>query len=813
MKILFASSPCGSGKTHQIVNRACELAHRGENTLIVQPTKQLIDDTVAQELLNRPNPPPYKVFHGDLFPTGNVAKELMAWLTAFGSSGGMMVFISHQVLPHIPHFPNKHDWHVFVDEAPQAHDRHSLTIPHSHSILTQHLQLKPYSGIYSHLVCENVKAVTEIAQNKDDDDVFELLSQTARDLKNRNWECYVNTERFERLLRAEAKELDIYTVLSPSILDGFRSSFIASANFQYAALFQLWERRDVTFVEDANFTQSLQFEQHVNGEFIKIFYAIDQHWSRLRQRDKWPDCENAATLQLIAQAAAGLLGNEPFLWQANKNDADALRSLFGENTKLPHLAYGLNDYSDINNIILLTATNPTPDHYRFLRHQGMDGDDVRRAIYFQNAYQTVLRTSVRDPKNREPKTIIVPDWPVAEYLSSSFPGSVIERLTTGIPASGPEAKVGRPRKHRNDRERKTHYRQNTRLSLLRSKLLLGRPYVAREALDVTRSGDETPLGILTEFRPSTSYQGTIFKSKYSPTGAYVIGTNVDEFIGWLGELSRREFPKKEMNQLISPAIFAPKHANRQPGHARGLGNIVYVQHLWMDFDGGDLAPEELSKLFPTIRMVVMNSYHHHATKPRFRVFIPVQRPLTPDDYEVLWDIIAGKIEDAGYEVQKSRKKIKQPTCPQSGLDWSKRTPASLFYMPCQAENPLQSFFISYNDDKRAILDAVVWLANTVIPFSQRSTRAQAKPSDAGIGVDQAMVDSATEEWRRSYAYEGEGNDRFWNYALQLRKAGMRHSEIEAKLTVEAQHGRNAKERRAQIPSIMTSLGHPRRKAG
>jgi hypothetical protein len=499
---------------------------------------------------------------------------------------------------------------------------------------------------------------------------------------------------------------------------------------------------------------------------------------------------------LIAKSAGDFLGNRAFVWQANKSDADALRPLFGGNMELPHLAHGLNDYSQINNAILLTASNPTPDQYQFLRNQGMDGDDVRRAIYFHNAYQTILRTSIRDPRNTEPKLIIVPDLPLAEHLQQLFPGSRMERLQTGIPAAGQQGKVGRPRRHRNDSERKAQYRQKTKLKLMRSMLCLDgdRPYVSDEMLDGQSFGDETPIDIIIEFRLSSSYQGTIFTNKYSPTGGYIIGTNVDEFIGWLGHLFHRQVTGKEANQLISPAIFNPNHPNRDGTQSRGLGNIVQLRHLWLDFDGGDLAPDELPKLFPNIRMVVMNSYRHHASKPRFHVFIPVRQPLTTDAYEALWDIIAEKLEDAGYAVRHTRTK-QNATHRQSGLDCSKRTPTSLFYLPCQAQEPDQSFFADYNDKSRAILDAEPWLRNTVIPFRQPPPEAHAVPTKR----NQAMVEEATENWRQSSAHEHEGNYRFFQYALQLRNAGMNRTELEAKLYEEVSYAKSPEQRRKQIP--------------
>jgi hypothetical protein len=64
-------------------------------------------------------------------------------------------------------------------------------------------------------------------------------------------------------------------------------------------------------------------------------------------------------------------------------------------------------------------------------------------------------------------------------------------------------------------------------------------------------------------------------------------------------------------------------------------------------------------------------------------------------------MIAEKIEDAGYEVRKTGK-VEAATTRQSGLDRGKRPPSSLFYLPCQAEDPSQSFFTDYKDEGRDI---------------------------------------------------------------------------------------------------------------
>jgi hypothetical protein len=75
-----------------------------------------------------------------------------------------------------------------------------------------------------------------------------------------------------------------------------------------------------------------------------------------------------------------------------------------------------------------------------------------------------------------------------------------------------------------------------------------------------------------------------------------------------------------------------------------------MRHVWMDFEDGDLRPEEIPKLFPHTRLAVFNTYNHTSENPRFRVVVPFEQAISPDDYAVLYDNLIAKIEDAGYIV-------------------------------------------------------------------------------------------------------------------------------------------------------------------
>ena len=502
----------------------------------------------------------------------------------------------------------------------------------------------------------------------------------------------------------------------------------------------------------------------------------------------------------MVEAVKGEFKDTPFLWQGNKS---LVEPPFGENgRRLPNVPHGLNDYSDVNNIAFLSALNPKSDHFRFLKTRGVDDDSVRRAVYCSAVYQSVMRSSIRDPQNLDSKIAIVPDISVARYLQDRFPRSIVEKLTAQIPESEISTKAGRHRKYSSAKARQIEYRrrkrQNRSSDLLR---LQGFPYLGEKSCGSENTaiiGDKKGIEIITNFVTHHGLCGTFYKHiKSGSPCAYLYCQNTELFIDVLAFFHSRKLPNKDANLLLSPAIFDPNIPN-ELGTKHGLENIVAMRHLWMDFENGDLKPDELSELFPQIRLLVFNTYNHSKEKPRFRVIIPFDEPISSDDYSLLYNNIIEKIEDAGYSVGRGKGH------PQSGLDVSKKTPTSLFYLPCQSQDPTQSFFKDYNDDKRKLLDPFAWIENTVIRFP-KTIAPQTPQQPRRENIDEVKVEAATKRWRGSRENHKTGNKGFFNYALSLRSAGMSPEQIERKLQEQAQFGRSPDERKEQIPWIMKSL--------
>jgi hypothetical protein len=137
------------------------------------------------------------------------------------------------------------------------------------------------------------------------------------------------------------------------------------------------------------------------------------------------------------------------------------------------------------------------------------------------------------------------------------------------------------------------------------------------------------------------------------------------------------------------------------------------------------------------------------------------------------------------------------------LDWSKSQPQSLFYLPCQAQNPADSFFNEFFDPSRHPITPSTWAEYHSFPLQPELDVPRFE--NGPIDVNETVVDSAIKTWRESKAHPGTGNEAFFDLAWSLRRAGMSSHQIEQTLRTEVQHGRTPKERLDQIRSIMQSL--------
>jgi hypothetical protein len=812
VRIKYCAAPCGSGKTHQIINRACDLVRNHNRVLILQPTRDLIDRTVNEELQALVDPPPVRVFHGGTIGKAAKVSKALADYVKDPPDLPEIVLATHQVLPHIKQFANKGEWHVLVDEALQAVRYQQHRIPKTHKLITDHLDVTRVNAVYGRVSVRGT-ALHDIGKNQDQDEILETLADTSRILANKYWATFVNLEQYERLKRGEGKMLAFHSVLKPEILAGFAEVSMSGANFEDSAIFKLWGSEGVEFEPDRDFAKGLRYSEHPNGDLVTIYYVTEHQWSRKRREA--PAGDNGAKIQdRMCQAAKEVFPSGRFVWHANKS---LIGDPFGSPAeRLPNKPHGLNSFAGFDDIVFLSSLNPTTDHFRFLESRGLSGGEVRGFTYNAEAYQAIMRTSLRDPGNRQSKRILVPDRGLAEYLQDVFPGSKVEKLDIGL-IDEVSNRRGRPRKHQSNRERVAQQRQRAReqkLKVLAEQIRLnsqdtvggedwggngGRPGAVNGGTSRAEISIESSYTIFGT-GPLTA---TLFSSTSSSIPLGYVSGETEALIGFLHKCHERRTNSKDENFLFSPAIFDP---DRSPGPNRGKANIAYLRHIVMDFEDGELRPDELPNLFPGLWLAVFNSFNHTSDKPRFRAVFPTSEIMTPEVYGLIQGCLADKLEDAGYSIArggKGRKGARLSNSRPSGLDWSKSLPTSLFYLPCQAQHSGESFFHNHAEGERRPLQPATWLQNMTLPLQPgfEVVQADVRPP----GVDEVLVQSAKDIWRGSKVQPGLGDEMFFNLAMSLRRAGMDFYQIESTLRSEAEFGRTPKERLSQIPSVMSSL--------
>jgi hypothetical protein len=326
--------------------------------------------------------------------------------------------------------------------------------------------------------------------------------------------------------------------------------------------------------------------------------------------------------------------------------------------------------------------------------------------------------------------------------------------------------------------------------------------------------------------------GTAFSSIYDPIPlAHVDFTADDSFVSGLMALHRRVLDTKEESGLFSPAHFDPDLADET---CRGLDNVRHVRGIWLDNDGGDLRHDEFVRFFPFLRVVIWNTYSHTPEQPRWRAFIPTTHAMSKDVHSLMMAQIQKVLNDKGYWSKKqleTNPRIK--SCQTHGFDLSKFNAASLFYLPCQAKNPEDSFFLDHNDKGRGPLDVCQWIENRIVDLRPKDEPepavlmdtaqiSECSPEAAVASKLRALqaillaeraqtcadwqekaVSKAIEKWRS--AAPGDGHNAFYRLACALHSIGLDKTAIRQSLRIEVAQARSPQKRRAEIESILRSL--------
>jgi hypothetical protein len=453
-------------------------------------------------------------------------------------------------------------------------------------------------------------------------------------------------------------------------------------------------------------------------------------------------------------------------------------------------------------VAFLSAHNLTPALGKFLQEQlGLTAEHITTAIHVQAAYQAIMRCSLRDPQNTNHRRVFVPDQATARWLQAQFPGSALRCLDIGLDRDfTPRGRVklhasvaARVAAHRDRKAALKQQMAQIQAEFTKTKGSFVYPNASEACNENTIKSSNNvtnPPYSLSQFRAS------IFVRK---DAKYPLGFTFDTLDGFeqtLKETHERAIVSKANNHLICPAFF---DVSKSEATSRGNENVVFVTGVWLDFDGGDLRPDDFARLFPTLRMTIFNSFSSSKERLRFRVYIPTTTIMTADVYREITHHMLAKIIEAGFPLAKP---IPGDPRKAHGLDTGKMGAASLFYEPCQPKDPAGRYFEIFKDKERLPLDPDEWIDKLDVPEFEPV----AEPSISPTGtVDERRVENAIQQWHTEGCLPGCGNAEFFKLANRLANAGLAEFELGQILVEQAHFAHTSKDRIKDIPRILKQL--------
>lgn len=783
-EILLIAAPLGSGKTTALVSKAINLVSQGESCLVIQPTKQLNEQTAMMIASTDPSAH-VEIINGDTCPNRAVTSLFNYLLCPYDRAH--IVLTTFSAFINLPRCVNSDRFHLMIDEVPNAFQSTAKQLPSNHDLITGAIRISSCGIAFGEILIEDENAIRKISENLKGDAVYEVLRPFASIMANRNYRNFIEKKQYSDLRSGSMEDpfLRIYSMLNPCAFEGFASVRIYGARASETILHKWFAGQEVNFSDDAEAMDLLRYKEHSNGGLIDFYYGSESNWSLYAQSK-----DETIRTKIVNEIMDRFKG-QPFCWLDNK--VFETESPFGDlpgNHKLPHHAHGRNDFQHHDKIAILTALNlPNADSKFLADFVGLTTNEQKIAHDYHNTYQTLGRISIRDPNNSNKKMVILPDRQNAEWQSSLFPGSRVYSL--GVDDRKPKAR-GRVRQYDNATERKRASRDRLKeeQDALVEKYGLGHEKILETGYH------KSCHDVYSSIRENvTAYKGSIINNKFEGISLPITATD-KEYGSLLKGLHKRVLANKGDNKLIMPALCVPVPDSNTK---RAEQNALWGRHLYFDFDDSELKHRALSNIFPDVEMIVYNSFRHTKEKPRYRAIFLTNDNMTPTVYKFLWYQIVQRIENAGYYGFRDHrpKGGRKP----HGID-NKPNVVCAFYLPCQAKSG-NSFYFHYSKNRKPI-HVREWIEHPI------TTRFDSEAAVGMITADQArhiieaqpaMIEAAMDEYRNAInsIEPGTGirigsNEAMFDLTLKLNKAGVDRAEAFLALTQAANESRSSKDR-------------------
>jgi hypothetical protein len=708
---------------------------------------------------------------------------------------------------------------LFVDEAMEVTYHRKFRLKKYRHLLTDLFHVRPSRHErYDILEPQNLKVLDDVLAQMNEDEIYDHFADFVWRLRHDYWNLFVEHEKFGEFERGQAYTLEVHGLLAPSIFEAFASVTIMGANLADSIMFKYFAMEGCAFSEHTAINKALRYQTHDNGSRLVIKYLTERRWSKTLRNMELPAGEDADCAESVCDIYMGLCQQEaaghselPPLWIANTD----IRDDEFDGRRLKNVPHGMNGYMDHEVCCIFSALNPPQAHRKFIQDMcGMTEREVRRALLSQTAYQACGRGILRDPTSTGIFLLIVPDRDTAVDIAQYYPGCRVEKLISDIQ----EPRVGRPTKYRSNEERVAAKREQDRLSQRRvrkNSLYLSVSSDRGHKPNEVRSSLVHLLNEWAELTPdvaaTSAFAFSRWLSKSDRVGQGNVRYATADLVSHMQRQQGIERACKEAALLICPTIFEkplelPEHLTAMgisiEAPARTKERALACRGLLLDFENGDMTPEDFARVFPDLEFIGYSSWSHKPEAPRFRICIPSTQFVPPSIQVLLLHAIVDKLEAAGWGDALAEGK-------QHGVDFGKLHEAAMFYLPSRRHD----CFLMHFREGRQPLDPREWVnmvsddllvspppeAPTELYHASESPLRHDRPAS---GHKEGLVQWAIDYWRRRGCVKGKGRTQLWLLAKRLAEAGCHEQEMRVSLYEQAAYATNPPERHGEIERLL-----------
>src|SRR5581483_5377101 len=93
------------------------------------------------------------------------------------------------------------------------------------------------------------------------------------------------------------------------------------------------------------------------------------------------------------------------------------------------------------------------------------------------------------------------------------------------------------------------------------------------------------------------------------------------------------------------------------GHRRAYDTLLHSSGVPLDFDTGRVGPETIAATLRGLQYVAFTTYAHTPDAQRWRVFVPVARPMSAEEHAQAWADLNAKFQGQADEAAKDATRL------------------------------------------------------------------------------------------------------------------------------------------------------------